>query len=236
MKLNFPVCILIIATGLVSCADTKQEEASVPEYNKTIATPATVKQSIPDSLTLKSLMQPASVKSLPGLPEDASQNYNAAASISARLNPAHGQPGHRCDIAVGAPLDSKPLQPAAASNAVPTTVTPALPPAIVSQPDLQKVVPGMNPPHGQPNHRCDIAVGAPLNSKPATNNTSPTIVSTPAPVQKVAPGMNPPHGQAGHRCDIAVGAPLNSKPATPAVIAPAPTVTTEPAKPDSSNN
>ena len=25
----------------------------------------------------------------------------------------------------------------------------------------------LNPPHGQPNHRCDIAVGAPLNSAPA---------------------------------------------------------------------
>jgi len=24
------------------------------------------------------------------------------------LNPAHGQPGHRCDIAVGAPLNSAP--------------------------------------------------------------------------------------------------------------------------------
>jgi hypothetical protein len=24
---------------------------------------------------------------------------------------------------------------------------------------------GMNPPHGQQNHRCDIAVGAPLDSK-----------------------------------------------------------------------
>ena len=27
--------------------------------------------------------------------------------------------------------------------------------------------PGMNPPHGQPGHRCEIPVGAPLNSKPA---------------------------------------------------------------------
>jgi hypothetical protein len=25
----------------------------------------------------------------------------------------------------------------------------------------------MNPPHGQPGHRCDIPVGQPLNSKPA---------------------------------------------------------------------
>lgn len=27
----------------------------------------------------------------------------------------------------------------------------------------QKVAKGMNPPHGQPNHRCDIAVGQPLS-------------------------------------------------------------------------
>ena len=27
---------------------------------------------------------------------------------SVALNPAHGQPGHRCDIAVGAPLNSAP--------------------------------------------------------------------------------------------------------------------------------
>ena len=33
----------------------------------------------------------------------------------------------------------------------------------VNQP--QQTAPGMNPPHGQPNHRCDIPVGAPLNSK-----------------------------------------------------------------------
>jgi hypothetical protein len=26
----------------------------------------------------------------------------------------------------------------------------------------------MNPPHGEKNHRCDIAVGAPLNSKTAS--------------------------------------------------------------------
>jgi hypothetical protein len=26
------------------------------------------------------------------------------------MNPSHGQPGHRCDIAVGAPLNSKPTQ------------------------------------------------------------------------------------------------------------------------------
>ena len=34
----------------------------------------------------------------------------APATTQAGLNPPHGQPGHRCDIAVGAPLNSKPTQ------------------------------------------------------------------------------------------------------------------------------
>ena len=82
--------------------------------------------------------------------------------------------------------------------------------------------PGMNPPHGQPNHRCDIAVGAPLSSpKAATPPPAPTM-QAPAPqgqasvmpvdmksgTTATAPGMNPPHGQAGHSCSVAVGAPL----------------------------
>ena len=36
-----------------------------------------------------------------------------ATTSTAGLNPAHGQPGHRCDLAVGAPLNgSKPVTPA----------------------------------------------------------------------------------------------------------------------------
>jgi len=40
-------------------------------------------------------------------------------------------------------------------------------------------LPGMNPPHGEPGHRCDIAVGAPLNSKPATVTTAPASIAPP---------------------------------------------------------
>jgi len=84
--------------------------------------------------------------------------------------------------------------------------------------------PGMNPPHGQAGHRCDIAVGAPLNSpinkqpKPGIATTQPVMTSsTVTPAQTTtettvtAPGMNPPHGQAGHDCTVAVGAPLPKK-------------------------
>lgn len=65
---------------------------------------------------------------------------------------------------------------------------------------------GLNPEHGQPGHRCDIAVGAPLNGAAATPNATP-IQANSTPV-KVADGLNPAHGQPGHRCDIKVGDPL----------------------------
>lgn len=94
------------------------------------------------------------------------QNTN---SNPAGMNPAHGQPGHRCDIAVGAPLNSRPGK----SSSVPNP--PALNPVssvtypVITKSNVPAVVtkPGMNPPHGQAGHRCDIAVGAPLNSPPS---------------------------------------------------------------------
>ncbi|MBC5775077.1 hypothetical protein H8S95_13450 [Pontibacter sp. KCTC 32443] len=72
---------------------------------------------------------------------------------------------------------------------------------------------GLNPPHGEPGHRCDIKVGAPLNS-PAQPNLSvpqPTFTPSTTQPQTVAPGTNPPHGQPGHDCGIPVGAPLTKK-------------------------
>ena len=92
----------------------------------------------------------------------------AVTATKGALNPEHGKPGHRCDIAVGAPLNSKPTTPAATqpvSLTAPTTTITAPPAPATST----TVAPGMNPAHGQPGHRCDIAVGAPLNSTPKKN-------------------------------------------------------------------
>jgi hypothetical protein len=138
--------------------------------------------------------------------------FTAANSSAMRLNPAHGQPGHRCDISVGAPLPDP-----TAVNAV------AIPPATTTQTATTQTatpvsIPGntvntsgkLNPAHGQPGHRCDIAVGAPLNSPPGKTVTTTQARASAPQVTPVAPGMNPQHGQPGHRCDIAVGAPLNS--------------------------
>lgn len=91
--------------------------------------------------------------------DQASQAKDLNTGNVAGLNPAHGQPGHRCDISVGAPLNSAPNKPATVTNAT-------APQPVVSSAPPVKTAPGMNPPHGEPGHRCDISVGAPLNSAP----------------------------------------------------------------------
>lgn len=106
-----------------------------------------------------------------------------------------------------------------------TTTTTAVKPVATAK--------GMNPPHGQPGHRCEIAVGAPLNSAPKKTAANPgatvtqatsvtpemlkqaqggtTPIQAPATPVVTAPGMNPPHGQEGHVCSVAVGEPLPKK-------------------------
>ena len=95
--------------------------------------------------------------------------------------------------------------PASDINSVPM-VTPQ------SQSGTPATAVALNPAHGMPNHRCDIAVGAPLNSAPKINVTAAPRLQTPTlplPTQGAyASGTNPAHGQPGHDCSIAVGAPL----------------------------
>jgi hypothetical protein len=100
------------------------------------------------------------------------------------MNPAHGQPGHRCDIAVGQPLNTavaKTSAPQAATQTMTQTIQPNAS-ANISTTNTPTAK-GMNPPHGQPGHRCDIAVGQPLNSPAAKTTTAatatPTTISAP---------------------------------------------------------
>tara|TARA_R100000935_G_C2715902_1_gene115962 strand:+ start:63 stop:419 length:357 start_codon:yes stop_codon:yes gene_type:complete len=80
----------------------------------------------------------------------------ADSKTTAELNPEHGQPGHRCDIPVGTPLD-QPANTQMQQNS--TSVNPNVSPVRVNGTALTK-----NPAHGDPGHRCDIPVGADLNS------------------------------------------------------------------------
>ena len=144
MKQLFSTAAILFLTFLVSC-DSK------PDNKEQIAAPSVVPSTTSPIL-------PGGTDSL------ATSNQGVA------LNPQHGEPGHRCDIAVGAPLNTPVSTSRVQSNvsvAVPGVTTPAV------NPDTKKVSPTstpatatLNPKHGEPGHRCDIAVGAPLNSKP----------------------------------------------------------------------
>ncbi len=111
------------------------------------------------------------INSTPAQPV-ATQQPAPVATAAKGMNPAHGLPGHRCDIAVGAPLSS-PVQNQPVISQPTTNKNTAITPTVVSTPQEVVTAPGMNPPHGKPNHRCDIAVGAPLNSKPVPNKIEP---------------------------------------------------------------
>lgn len=162
----------------VSCADMDNKE----ETDNYLSSPSTENQ------VLKTTVADTTVKNTTNIqagnttgnttiiPKNNNINFNSS-NNTGNLNPAHGLPGHRCDIAVGAPLNSKPVQ----ASALPSVINTA--PATVNlntQPLIQKVVPGMNPSHGQPGHRCDISVGAPLNSKPTPIAPPTQTTITPA--------------------------------------------------------
>jgi len=91
----------------------------------------------------------------------------AANQSTAGLNPEHGKPGHRCDIPVGAALNSPPgTAPATApvtSNAAPAVIQTQAPAPVVAQPTAENGQ-RLNPQHGQPGHDCAVPVGSPLKS------------------------------------------------------------------------
>ncbi len=99
-----------------------------------------------------------------------------------------------------------------------TVTVPAATAAPVASTTSGATATGMNPEHGKPGHRCDISVGAPLNSPPGnaqapavTNAPAPTITQTPPPTSAPVPAnakLNPAHGQPGHDCKVPVGQPL----------------------------
>jgi hypothetical protein len=167
--------------------------------DESLVTPASANKAAADSAAQQAIALPqgavvSNAATVPGTNNVTltPQNTPIAAApqpAAAGMNPAHGQPGHRCDIAVGAPLNSKPAQqnvPAAistapAAQAAPVNVN------MNAQAKPQVTAPGMNPPHGQPGHRCDISVGAPLSSKPAATATpaQPTVTASPISITPV---------------------------------------------------
>ena len=87
----------------------------------------------------------------------------ATTKTLAGMNPPHGEAGHDCAVAVGAPLNSKKATPTPSPTITTTqSNTTSAAPAILNPAAQTVTAPGMNPPHGQAGHDCAVAVGAPL--------------------------------------------------------------------------
>ena len=151
--------ICALALGIGACAQEKPRatEMAAPSFpTTTAAAPA-------DSSTTAS-------------PVTSTSNPASAAPAGA-VNPPHGQPGHTCDIPVGAPLSSAPGAATAAPAQAPITIDAPVPgaptisntkPAAAAPAAATPAAAGaaagvrINPPHGQPGHSCDVNVGDPL--------------------------------------------------------------------------
>lgn len=178
MKYAFGIITSIALFTLFSCGGAKQDTAQTqqvpavqPVQEQTTPASAEPVQAVePSTVAQPVIEQPAVAQSQPEV----------------RLNPPHGQPYHRCDIPVGAPLPSTTAaatQPATNNQVQATTIRPSASAPASGSPVIPTVEnanraqstqtpiatsantgskPRLNPAHGQPYHRCDIPVGSPL--------------------------------------------------------------------------
>ncbi len=159
MAINRNLALIVIASiALYSCKQDLQPQDSPMDESAAI-TEAT-QDPDGDMIQLQPTGQPQAQPQDMASPQMQPQQAPVS-KVAPGMNPAHGQPGHRCDIQVGAPLNSPAGKPAA--QPITTPVQQSLPgaPSILNAPTSNTAV-GMNPPHGQPGHKCDVAVGAPL--------------------------------------------------------------------------
>ena len=155
---RLPFLMIIAATVLLSCEAKKSNEVQTKSAG----------QAATDST--------ASAQNSTALPDQQVAEVNEGSQANAvakpALNPPHGEPYHRCDIQVGAPIDRpSPVQPVAPPVASPQAnsfnTNPIQPSVSAPAPSVSSSAaigpkPAVNPPHGEPHHRCDLQVGAPL--------------------------------------------------------------------------
>jgi hypothetical protein len=169
-KMNriFTFIAAVVLGTMISCSPAQKESkpVQVQEQNQL---PQTMLKA--DTSAIISSV-PATVPATATLNEPSVVN----ATTPPELNPAHGLPFHRCDIPVGSPLNAaapaKPSQSISAPTVNRTGTAPTLENAArLNNPQANTATaptvanaakPKLNPPHGQPFHRCEIPVGSPL--------------------------------------------------------------------------
>ncbi|MFI5219837.1 MAG: hypothetical protein ACHQNT_10145 [Bacteroidia bacterium] len=169
MKNILFVIVFLFAAVIISCNNENEKTSDTSSSPDSIIQPVKAEEytANPSSqsdaqVNASSPTQQSTVPVVTSAP--APQNSGQMQTTTAPgMNPPHGEPGHRCEIPVGAPLNSAPAaQTTQPSISPPTTMQPATAPPITAQPQAGTTAPGMNPPHGEPGHDCAIPVGAPL--------------------------------------------------------------------------
>jgi hypothetical protein len=164
MNKSIIAALLISAVGFSSCggSDAPVKDTSIMPAKDSLSPVSPAITTMPSNGSAVDLAPSNNgVKPVP-------VNQTPAITASAGLNPEHGLPGHRCDISVGAPLNSPPGNTAAPSVQTTAPVTapvtaPLMTPAPTNTPTSGSTA-KLNPAHGQPGHDCAIAVGAPLKN------------------------------------------------------------------------
>lgn len=148
MKAQFILTATFIALFFASCKDTAKEPSTETSIEVNTQPNAPVDEHAGHNH---------------GAPGD---NHGTQSSSIAGLNPEHGQPGHRCDISVGAPLDSPPQNMPSQPTAAAQPNTNGDGPFLVNDQAKGRIQQenggtptpqgntGTNPPHGQPGHVC----------------------------------------------------------------------------------
>lgn len=92
MKIKILSFAFLLSLLWLSCKNEAptQTEAAPAETTQPATQPQTAEQPV--------------MQQNPTIQQEATPQMNATDASGQKLNPPHGQPGHRCDIAVGAPL------------------------------------------------------------------------------------------------------------------------------------
>lgn len=174
MKYSLVLVTAIILFTLISCNQAKKDTA---ETQQLPALPLNQKQTTAVSLDQTKPVN-AETEKQPSVIKDNS---------AIKLNPPHGEPNHRCDIPVGAPLNSPPV------NAPQISTNNQIQAAPIQNSNTAPVIPNNS--------------NAPTIENAKRINSTQTL-RTVTPNTGTKPRLNPPHGQPWHRCEIAVGSPL----------------------------
>ena len=165
MKYSY-LLITILTLTILSCSTSnKNDRQTRTQSQSQSSNNEAITSSPPGNESASSASSNQAVPSESASPAISGQTIPAETAANVVLNPPHGEPGHSCDIPVGSPLNPPAATAAPRVSFAPTVENAA---RLGSSRTSRSTSPAagsgapLNPPHGEPGHRCEIPVGSPL--------------------------------------------------------------------------